>query len=55
MEKDSSLSVSFSFGAFGHISRCCNKVAYKLAHLALLLGDEVIWLEEGPNSISNLV
>lgn len=55
VEKALSLSSYFQSVSFGHVSRTCNKVDHELAHLALLMGNEEVCMEEGRSSISTLV
>lgn len=49
------LASSFSFVSFSHVSRHANNVARVLAKLALSLGEEMVWLGEGPQCITDLV
>lgn len=49
------IACSFSFISFNHVSRKSNNVAHTLAKFSLDLGEDRVWLEEGPNCISTLI
>ncbi|TQD89154.1 hypothetical protein C1H46_025276 [Malus baccata] len=40
---------------FLHTPRTCNGVAHRLARFALSIGNELVWIEEPPNFIQDLL